>query len=338
MSTTTLVRQAAKRTETSAVRLSPSESERLGGRVSEGGGGQSSARTPYRKSESLSMIQRRHEISVSLHDKRRHILAVAGSVESSLQWSRGFRDSLAPSLGAPVELFVSGSAEALIARFNGLLARADMASARVPLESSTLQRVVLVPDIRMLACSEGLLFTRLVASFPGAGVRLLMVADKSALAASDRVLDTLARSLDIVELDAPDSASGAVALKSAGRVPQRATSPLPASLQPNSALGLPESTETRHSVSESRTGRRFEAVDFSREPEILPPTTGRSAGWRRAIGWAAAFMSLLLVSALVVVLLHRDTTPGGKPRQDESVRALSAPLNARDSSVAGRGR
>lgn len=297
------------------------------------------AHQPRRGSESLSLIQRRQDIVSSLIGKNRHVLALAGSSNASVQWARDLRNWLVSAVDARLEVFVSGNAEAMIERFNDLLECSDLASARTPLESSSLERVVLVPDIRMLASSEGLLFTRLVASFPGAGVRLLVVADRDALAASDRVLDALARSLDIVELDGNDESPGAIAHKPADKTAQSVAAA--SRLAPGGAPSLRSDGWTvpaRGREPESSAARRFDAVDFSREPEIVMPVHGQGAGWRRTLGWAAAFLSLLLVSALVVVLLHRDKSPGGKGKTDESVRALSAPVQARDSSAGGRGR
>lgn len=294
-------------------------------------------------------LQRRHEIARLLGEKGRHVLAVCESTDSWLRWLRLIPDALTKNLSVPAETFVADGAEAMIDRFNAMLQSCDLSTARSAGGSPTLKRLIVVPDIRALAGTEGLLFTRLVSSFPGSGVRLLILAERSSLASCERVLDSLSRGLDIVELDPSEGLAAALRPKTPrdgardalkgfgpGSSASRAEPQLPGDAAPDAestvaAVSLP-------AVEKISTGRRFAAVDFSQELELTAAVTAHRPAWRRTLGWAAACLSLLLVSALVVVLLHRDRTPGGKPRKDEIARTLAAPSTGAGSSAAGKGR
>ena len=285
------------------------------------------------------------EVAELLLDNAKHVIAAFRDLEHAGPWAADFGSRLASRPGVVVETFVPSSVDAYIERFNSALAAIDLASARSILNPVSLRRVVIVPDARMLCNSDGLVLARLAACFPGSGLRLLMLSAADSIPQCDRLLDVFARAVEVVDIEEKSTGLARRARtreERAERLADDMTQETPsASQDPSAREPLLEVSPARApvrsvSLAATPTGTRFAAVDFSRESENdLSAGRGEPSPFRRALGWTAAMLSLLLVSALVVVLLHRDRGPGTvKPRNTDPV---SAPL-MKDAGSAGRTR
>ena len=229
------------------------------------------------------------------------VLAVLGSSTASLdEWGRGFARLVRSRPDLTLEIYIPSTSDALIERFNQVLARLSLDEALTDLASDLPCRILLVPDIRSLDSSEGLLLARLVADFPGAATKLVVLVDRDGSDRTEILLQSLGRKVARVDLDVAPVVSGlsgapsrskpiAAAAEASG---QRRISPDPS--QP--------SAPTIVSVSPLRPEREQGWVELGvvtpRRPTIL---------W---LGAGALLMVILLISALVVVLLHRERGPG----------------------------
>jgi hypothetical protein len=216
------------------------------------------------------------------------------------EWGRGFARLVRSRPDLTLEIYIPSTSDALIERFNQVLARLSLDEALTDLASDLPCRILLVPDIRSLDSSEGLLLARLVADFPGAATKLVVLVDRDGSDRTEILLQSLGRKVARVDLDVAPVVSGlsgapsrskpvAAAAEASG---QRRISPDPS--QP--------SAPTIVSVSPLRPEREQGWVELGvvtpRRPTIL---------W---LGAGALLMAILLISALVVVLLHRERGPG----------------------------
>jgi len=213
------------------------------------------------------------------------IAVTAASGDDLDRWGRGFARYVRSRRGSSLEIYLPSTREALIDRFNEMLSALslDRARAEAPVESSG--RFVLVPDIRAFDSPEGHLLARLVTDFPGAGTRLVILIDPTEWARSQPLLSALGRQVRRMDVSAQQRRDRAVS-------------------QPD-ALHDP-----------SLSGEGSGALSIASMPsqsQHKQPTIDLEVSRRRPINWLGAgalVAALLLVSALIVVLLHRERGPG----------------------------
>ncbi|MEY3665514.1 MAG: hypothetical protein RLZZ153_1696 [Pseudomonadota bacterium] len=240
--------------------------------------------------------------------KHGHSLAIVAESEALLEaWGRALARSLRETPGVIVDLFMPASAEALLSRFNQVLADLPIERARAePLPEQPL-RVILVSDLAAFDTPEGALMARLVTDFPGANLRVLLLADRGSPEITERVFSSFGRRLKRVYLDqagVSDSLSESaprpedLALRGERRSPHA------------DASVMPDRT-VRETDDRTTAARQF-------QPDI-PIESAHSGGRGRPVrawfAWLSVAIALLLISLLIVTLLHRDRTPaGGAPR------------------------
>ena len=98
---------------------------------------------------------------------------------------------------ARVEVFLPSTSEALIARFNEILATRPMAEAMQDRsnETESTVRILFSPEARSMSAREGRLLARLVSSFPGANTRLVLLHDENEDSDQQQVLELLGKRL-----------------------------------------------------------------------------------------------------------------------------------------------
>ena len=96
-----------------------------------------------------------------------------------------------------VEVFLPSTSEALIARFNEILAARPMAEAMQDRSNETESpvRILFSPEARSMSAREGRLLARLVSSFPGANTRLVLLHDENEDSDQQQVLELLGKRL-----------------------------------------------------------------------------------------------------------------------------------------------
>jgi hypothetical protein len=233
-------------------------------------------------------------------------LAVIAQSEPLLDaWGRALARSLRETPGVFLDLFMPATADALLTRFNQLLADLPLERARAePLAEQPL-RVILVSDLSAFDTPEGALLTRLVTDFPGTNLRILLLADRGSPEMTERVFGHFGRRLRRVPLDlAPGVDSAPEAVSEVSEIALRGES--------RSAPAEPLSASDRgtHDAQERKlAARRF-------QPDI-PIESARPEGRGRPVrawfAWASVAIALLLISLLIVTLLHRDRAPSGGP-------------------------
>lgn len=239
-----------------------------------------------------------------LIDERANLLVTGRDSDLVSRWARSIATTLRARADIAFDIYLPASAEVLIARFNSVMAMLTLQSARADSSSVAPSRILLVPDVRSLMTPEGQLLARLVNDFPAVGLRLLMLADAEAEAASRSLRELFSRRLRQLSLDSAITGStlhtGSAPLDSDQNPPRR----------------------ERGSGSPSRLPSRGSADTLVAEFPGPVPVERWSTG-RRRVAWSAAAMSLLLVSVLIAVLLSRDRSPGGYQRESRAALNVS---------------
>lgn len=215
----------------------------------------------------------------------RGILAVTAATGDDLdQWGRGFARYVRSRRRLALEIYLPSTREALIDRFNEILKALSLERARAAPPAESAGRFILVPDIRAFDSPEGHLLARLVSDFPGAGTRLVLLIDPSEWARSQPLLSALGRQVQRIDLSAQDGSDRDTIHREIERGPQ-------------------SDLESKGEVIHGRLGHVA-----SEQPTIALQTSRRRPfSW---LGAGALVTALLLVSALIVVLLHRERGPG----------------------------
>lgn len=244
--------------------------------------------------------------------ERCNVLVTGQATDRLDRWGKNIAVALRSRADVELELYLPSTADALVARFNAAMASLSLERARASERRDSVLRVLLVPDSRSLMTPEGQLLARLVGDFPAAEIRLLILADVGSEAANRSLRDILARRLRQVDLES--AASG----QSAELTP---VAPLPVA----GGLALARVTgAARIRVPADQSMGRLPAVPWKLTKP--PPGAQRPAlsAWQRLVAWGSVFVSLALVSVLVVVLLYRDRTPGGFAPINASKAAITA--------------
>lgn len=118
---------------------------------------------------------------------------------------------------ARVEVFLPSTSEALIARFNEILAARPMAEAMQDRSNATESpvRILFSPEARSMSAREGRLLARLVSSFPGANTRLVLLHDENEDGDQQQVLELLGKRLMRWPVLPPNEGEAAALLQAA---------------------------------------------------------------------------------------------------------------------------
>ncbi len=215
----------------------------------------------------------------------RGILAVTAASNDDLdQWGRGFARYVRSRRGSSLEIYLPSTREALIDRFNEMLRALSVERARAEAPAESPGRVILVPDVRAFDSPEGHLLSRLVTDFPGAATRLVLLIDPTEWARSQPHLSTLGRQVQRMDISSRKDPDRTVDLPKLDHAPL-----LAADDRAGSIGGAPLQPPHKQPMID---------LEVSRRP---------SFSW---LGAGALVTALLLISALIVVLLHRERGPG----------------------------
>lgn len=243
------------------------------------------------------------------------ILLVTSQVSEGLdQWGRAFAREVRSRKGANLEIYMPATRDSMIARFNELLSGMSLETARSEPLPDAIRRFILVPDIRTFDSSEGLLLARLASDFPGAATRLVLLIDQSEWLRSQTLIASLGRHVHRVVL--PGSP-----------IDRGASEHGPADEDRGARVPAPQSETVRTLVGAHDGARRGLPADSV-------PSVSLEGARRARFNWlgvGALVMLLLLVSALIVVLLHRERGPGAgfEPRAASEQR-FGLPYSALD--------
>ncbi len=115
--------------------------------------------------------------------------------------------------GLQIEVFLPQNTEALLERYNQILAGLSIEDARKASGSPAPRRVLLAHDAKALSTRDLQLLARLVQDFPGANVSLVLLVDKAGIKLHERTLDGFGQRLLRWPVDAPARSEGDALLK-----------------------------------------------------------------------------------------------------------------------------
>jgi hypothetical protein len=239
------------------------------------------------------------------------VIAVLARQSDELdQWGRAFARTVRAHNKAALEIYMPSTREGLIDRFNQVLSGISLDAARAAAPDDLPRRIILVPDSRSFESPEGLLLARLVSDFPGAATRLVVLMDEEEGAdRCERLLASLGRSARRIDLLGESVMAQSKVLARVERHSARPAEPL--------SPPAPESRPPPFVVDPERQVAMLPSADFSRP---------RRSSTMRWLGAGAVLMGLLLVSALIVVLLHRETGPGAAFDQRPALGSTPSPV------------
>ena len=141
-------------------------------------------------------------------------LALSSSNESVLDhYGRLVINKLRQTPDLQIEVFLPTSTEALLDRFNQILAGLSLTDARDAITSPAPRRVLVAHDARSIDPRDIGLMARLIADFPGANTSLVLFLDQSRERQHDRLLESFGQRLLRWPVEAPTRAEGDALLK-----------------------------------------------------------------------------------------------------------------------------
>ncbi len=115
--------------------------------------------------------------------------------------------------GLQIEVFLPQNTEALLERYNQILADISIEDARKAGGSPAPRRVLLAHDAKALSSRDLQLLARLVQDFPGANVSLVLLVDKAGMKLHERTLESFGQRLLRWPVEAPTRSEGDALLK-----------------------------------------------------------------------------------------------------------------------------
>ena len=115
--------------------------------------------------------------------------------------------------GLQIEVFLPQNPEALLERYNQILADLSIEDARKASGSPAPRRVLLAHDAKALSTRDLQLLARLVQDFPGANVSLVLLVDKGGIKLHERTLESFGQRLLRWPVEAPTRGEGDALLK-----------------------------------------------------------------------------------------------------------------------------
>ena len=289
-------------------------------------------------------------------DRRRFDYVMRGVREDSLSlalssdndglldhYGRLLINKLRKSDGLQIEVFLPQNTEALLERFNQILADLSIDEARNAETSQAPRRVLLAHDAKAISERDLQLLSRLVQDFPGAHVSLVLLVDKPGILLHEKTLDKFGQRMLRWPLEAPTREEGEALIAVAGgmgfdveakkvlaatgyaKQPKPPAPPAPAAAPTVAATApspspAPKTKETRQeektmSGAELAAMRQKALQDSAgrTEPSLDAPVTPikaipKAPSARRkmvsaVLRWTAAVTLLLAVVAAVILLL-----------------------------------
>ncbi len=239
-------------------------------------------------------------------------------------------NKLRKSDGLQIEIFLPQNTEALLERFNQILADLSIDEARNAETSQAPRRVLLAHDAKAISERDLQLLSRLVQDFPGAHVAVVLLVDKPGMLMHEKTLDKFGQRLLRWPLEAPTREEGEALIALASdlgfdveakkvlaatgyakppraamaEVPSPAATPAPKTREETTLSGA-ELAAMRQKALKDSSGRTEPSLDAPIKPIKTAP---ERASVRRVITsavlrWTAAVLLLVVVALTITVLL-----------------------------------
>ena len=218
-----------------------------------------------------------------------------------------------------IEVFLPQNTEALLDRFNQILAGLSLEDARNRESSPAPRRVLIAHDAKAIGVRDLQLLSRLVQDFPGANVSLVLLLDRTGIAQHEKNLDAFGQRLLRWPLEQPTRAEGESLLNVARgmgfevEVKKVLAATGFAEIRAPQPVGDPGSFE-RH-LSDARTRKSTsaqtpstasstkEAPEEQEPPSVFSEAPRRSSLLKTLLSWVLAFVLLLGVAIGTIALL-----------------------------------
>lgn len=260
-------------------------------------------------------------------------LALSSNNESVLDhYGRLVINKLRQTPDLQIEVFLPTSTEALLDRFNQILAGLSLTDARDAISSPAPRRVLVAHDAKSIDARDIGLMARLIADFPGANTSLVLFLDQSRDHQHDRLLESFGQRLLRWPVEAPTRAEGDALLKVSRALGYEvevkkllaATGYAASALAAASVEAAPSPAASgsakqifARQLAAARNKARTEPVlddDFSKESSASPASTaspepvltqpGKLTGkLKTLLRWTLAIVLLFAVSAAVIAVL-----------------------------------
>ncbi len=221
-----------------------------------------------------------------------------------------------------VEVFLPANTEALLDRFNEILAGLSLTDARNAASSPAPRRVMIAHDGKAISARDLQLIARLIQDFPGANTSLVMLLDRAGSNLHEKTLENFGQRMLRWPVDPPTRAEGDTLIKvsralgfevevkkllsATGFTAEAAQVAKP----PMFAKQLAAARQQNLSPPSGRTEPVFDDAVRNDPPAASPkpafstPRTSRSHAWLgMALRWMAAIVLLMMVSGGVIALL-----------------------------------
>ena len=239
--------------------------------------------------------------------------------------------------GLQIEVFLPQNTEALLERFNQILADISIEDARKAENSPAPRRVLIAHDAKAISTRDLQLLSRLVQDFPGANVSLVFLVDRHGMQLHERTLDAFGQRLLRWPVEAPTRSEGEALLKVAramgfevevkkalaatGYAEIKIVPPKPkakpaeadtaqarfeaqlAAARKERDIEHNEPRETKERTEPSLTSATAVSSNPAAAPKIFTETPARLGIFGLLLRWIAAIVLMVLVSAAVIVLL-----------------------------------
>ena len=219
-----------------------------------------------------------------------------------------------------IEVFLPQNTEALLDRFNQILAGLSLEDARNGESSPAPRRVLIAHDAKAIGARDLQLLSRLVQDFPGANVSLILLLDRIGIAQHEKSLDNFGQRLLRWPLEQPTRAEGESLLKTARgmgfevEVKKVLAATDFAEIRAPQPVGEPGSFERHLSDAKTRKStppqapppapRKKEDVPEDDEPpSVFAEPPKRPSVLKTLLGWVLAFVLLFAVAIGTIALL-----------------------------------
>ncbi len=219
-----------------------------------------------------------------------------------------------------IEVFLPQNTEALLDRFNQILAGLSLEDARNGESSPAPRRVLIAHDAKAIGVRDLQLLSRLVQDFPGANVSLILLLDRTGIAQHEKSLDNFGQRLLRWPLEQPTRAEGESLLKTARgmgfevEVKKVLAATGFAEVRAPQPVGEAGSFE-RH-LSDARTRKstppqtpppasraKEDAPEDDEPPSVFTEPPKRPSVLKTLLGWVLAFVLLFAVAIGTIALL-----------------------------------
>jgi hypothetical protein len=252
-------------------------------------------------------------------------LAISSSNESVLDhYGRLVINKLRQTPDLQIEVFLPTSTDALLDRFNQILAGLSLTDARDAISSPAPRRVLVAHDAKSIDARDIGLMARLIADFPGANTSLVLFLDQSRERQHDRLLESFGQRLLRWPVEAPTRAEGDALLKVSRALGYEvevkkllaatgyaaSAAALPTALAEETApAGSAKQVFAKQLAAARKKGRtepvldeNFSAHSPAPAPAFTPPPR-RMGKFKTMLRWILAIVLLLVVSAAVIAVL-----------------------------------